>query len=198
MPTLYKRFFVLVTVLLLHNCATQSQLNLTRSTLPTLQSNAIDNWQVNAIVTIEDTAWKVAKSHRVVWQQNADQYRVKLLVPLGMGFAQIKGDSNSATLNSSIGKFTAATPELLLQQHGLPDIPISFIRYWLTGMPNPNVKTTAIKTNPNGSYQSFQQVGWSVTMQRWQIKNEWLLTKIITANKSNQKVTVKINKWNLK
>lgn len=100
----------------------------------------IENWQINGKVAIQTN--KNSGSASVDWSQHQDHYVISLMGPLGANALKLIGNPGSVTMQTANGKSqTASTGEQLLAQQGY-HLPVSSIRYWVRGLPVPNIPAT--------------------------------------------------------
>ncbi|MDE4976265.1 outer membrane lipoprotein LolB, partial [Francisella tularensis subsp. holarctica] len=73
--------------------------------------------------------------------QDGDNFSIKLYVPLGIGSIEIKGDTNSVSLENSKGqKLTAKDAKtLMLDQLGWY-VPVEGLKYWIKAIAIPNIR----------------------------------------------------------
>jgi len=102
------------------------------------------------------------------WEQEGNDYQLRLYGPLGSGSIKIVGQAGSVYLVQSNGQtVTAKTPEALVQRELGWTIPVSGLRYWLRGIPTPGTPSK-MKYNENGELESLEQQGWTVYYQSYQ------------------------------
>ncbi|MBB3047141.1 outer membrane lipoprotein LolB [Litorivivens lipolytica] len=130
------------------------------STTPDSQPTDTDSahWSVSGKVGIWANGER--ETANFDWQNCAQRYRIRLSGPLGMGAAIIEGNDQEVSLQRG-GEATvyADTPEELLAALGWI-MPVSALRYWLHGDPDPRAPSRQLTSSNN--YPSLEQHGWLV------------------------------------
>jgi len=104
--------------------------------VPTL--SRIQNWQLNGKIAIQTA--QEAGSAIVTWGQHQDQFNITLSGPLGMNELKLSGQPGRVILLTTNGKqYQADNPEQLLSQQWGWDLPLSYLNYWIRGLPVPNI-----------------------------------------------------------
>lgn len=142
-----------------------------RATAPPAQENAswaaqrerlqaLDNWQLRGRVNVLYDG----ESHtpRIDWQQQGEQFRIRLWGTFNAGNTLITGSPGRVTLEQDNETVTAPTPEdLILEQLGY-ELPVSHLEYWIRGLPAPAPRAELEFTADN-HLSSLRQDGWTVT-----------------------------------
>lgn len=122
--------------------------------------NQIQNWQITgkiAVITAEDSG-----SASVDWIQHQQQFSISLFGPLGLNGLKLNGSSRYATLTTANGQhYSAHSPELLLKQQWGWNLPVSYLNYWVRGLPVPNLPTEN-KWDANHRLERLQQAGFDI------------------------------------
>lgn len=71
------------------------------------------------------------------WQQQQDDYHIRLQGPLGQGAAEITGSPAGVVLVQGDQHWAGASAESLVEQQFGWRLPVSDLRYWLRGLPAP-------------------------------------------------------------
>jgi outer membrane lipoprotein LolB len=122
---------------------------------------ALGNWRVagRVAVSAESGGW----SANLRWRQNGERYRVQLEGPFGQGAVRISGDGNAVALRTADGRSARAeTPEALATAELGVEVPVSALRYWLTGRPAPGEAPRALRLDWAGRLEVLEQHGWTV------------------------------------
>ena len=132
------------------------------------------------------------------WQQQPDNYAIRLYGPLGQGTTWIRSLTNGVELMQA-GRPTlqAASPEALMQESLGWWLPISDLRYWVRGIPAPDTPITAQRKNEQGTLSELQQDGWRLTYSRYNAVDNWQLPSKITAERDDIKLTLIVKDWQL-
>jgi len=134
-------FLIVLSIALLTSCTTLPPAPpAVKQSWKTRQSGLaqVQSWQLSgkiAVITAQDSG-----SATVDWMQNRQQFVISLFGPLGMSGLKLSGQPGAVTLKTSDGKtFSASTPEELLQQQWGWRLPVSYLLYWVRGLPVPGI-----------------------------------------------------------
>lgn len=156
----------------------------------------IKNWNLKGVIAIRtpQDAWSANWN----WQQNYDNYVISLFGPLGSHSIKLTGTSGHVLLETADGKHAAAnSPESLLSQELGWQIPVSYLRYWVRGLPVPGV--TGLKQFDQFNHlRELNQQGWIISYLRYTSVNHIDVPDKIFLNNPELNVKIIINQWQLK
>ena len=134
----------------------------TRSTQVLPASNAsIEAFSLNGrvAVKIEDRGYTAS----LRWRHSATQDSIRLLSPVGSVVGQIEADANGATLTTGDKKVYHSNDAQALTREVLGwDLPLSGLRYWVTGRADPAVPVQAQERDDAQRLKSLTQNGWRI------------------------------------
>lgn len=164
-----------------------------------VQLNAVHAWQLSGRVSVsnEDEAWQL----NVIWQQQADNYEIRLSGPFGMGKVRLEGSEDGVFLYDSDGHaYYAQEPDSLLLEHTGVFMPISSLYYWIRGLPDPATGGIQIpQLDTWGRLTHLRQDGWSVDLKRYaRVDKLQLPDKLFIRNDQGIEVRVVIDQWEIK
>lgn len=140
---------------------------------PSLSPEAAAAWTARQATLAQRTAWQADGRIGVVngqdgwhasfqWAQQASAYRIDLIGPLGQGRVLIEGGDDEVSLQTQDGqRQTAPDPDTLLTQSLGVSLPISGLRYWIRGLPQPG-STPVLQTDAEGRLLRLEQNGWVI------------------------------------
>lgn len=132
------------------------------SSAPVQQSTNIGHWSVQGRVGLWANGEQ--ESANVHWQDCGDRYRIRLSGPLGVGTTIIYGDREQVSLHrGGDPALSAESPEALLASLGWV-MPVSALRYWLRGLPDPNAPYQQVPQD-EGPVTQLTQYGWDIAYQ---------------------------------
>ncbi len=173
---------------------------------------ASHNWTLTGRIAVhnEHENW----SATLHWVQQADTYTLNLIGPLGQGAVQITGGRGSVLMRLADGQsYTANDAETLLRERAGWSVPVTGLRYWVRGLPDP--RTTAQQgLDEAGRPLFFEQSGWRIEYARYARVNGIDLPHKLTlmcmdarmpqahgcagaANNSNLQMRLVIDRWDL-
>ena len=151
------RFFALCAVLAaLTGCASP------RSTPVLPASNAsIEAFSLHGRVAVKIDDRGYTASLR--WRHSLTQDSLRLLSPVGSVVGQIEADGNGATLTTSDKKVYRSNDAQALTREVLGwDLPLSGLRYWVTGRADPASPVQAQESDDKQRLKSLTQNDWRI------------------------------------
>lgn len=187
----------LAVLLLASGCAT------TRTGVPLPE---IDSWETRVAVLGSRSHWefkgRVAVkageegfNGKINWSQQDAIFATTVAGPLGMGAVRIEGDDSSVTLTDKDGaKMVMQDAEReLLWRYGWT-IPVSSLRYWALGIPDPDTPAkTAVDSQ--GRLQTLEQRNWRVEISSYRDTGGQSMPRILTATNPDTRVRMVIDSW---
>lgn len=73
------------------------------------------------------------------WLQVGNRFDIRISGPLGVGAMRIAGTPNAVRVRTSKKTYETSDPERLLQQELHMSLPVSGLRYWALGLPEPQM-----------------------------------------------------------
>ena len=157
-------------------------------------NDGILNWQVQGrLAAINgNESWPAS----VRWEQNQQTYAVDLIGPLGQGRISVRGDASRVELSTGQERLQARDPDALLAQATGLQVPISGLKYWIRGIPDP-ATPARIERNADGRIARLEQNGWRIDYPNWIQEQGIDLPKRIQAVQDALKVNIAITTWTL-
>jgi|TARA_B110000114_G_C14932206_1_gene332888 outer membrane lipoprotein LolB len=152
-------FFLLSVIIACSNLAPPAQINSDwesqRSALEDL-----DSWQLRGRVNVRYN--DESNTPRIQWMQQNVEYHIRLWGTFNAGKTVIMGRPGYVTLEQGGDVRTAASPEdLILQQLGY-ELPVSYLEYWIKGIPAPGSQAD-LRFNELNQLVVLAQDGWTIT-----------------------------------
>lgn len=120
----------------------------------------LGKWQLSGKVGLRTS--QESGSTTITWIQHNKNYSISLLGPLGTGGFLLHGYPGQVVLKTSDGKqFFAKNPELLLVQQWGYHLPVSYLIYWIRGLPVPQMPYQATFDHYHRLAELNQQ-GWQI------------------------------------
>lgn len=157
--------------------------------------NQIHTWNLTGLIAIRErnNAW----SANLQWQQQQQNYHIRLFGPLGTHTYELSGDASHVILATPEGKqFSATTPEELLAQQLGWRIPVSYLLYWVRGLPAP----TLVAEKSFDTYHhltELKQAGWTIHYLRYTSANHIDMPSKIFLDNTKLNVKIIVNKWQI-
>ena len=128
---------------------------------------AISDWQLTGrfSLTRQEQGWHAG----LFWQEQGDQFQLKISGPLGQGALRLRGDASGVLLEQSNGQTLAARDaETLLFDATGWQLPVSGLRYWIRGLVVPASHALASR-DAQGQLTRLEQSGWVITYHRFEL-----------------------------
>ena len=154
---------------------------------------SIDQWTVVGklgIQSVEDS-WSASLN----WSQDRDSYRLRLSGPLGQGRMELRGSPGAVELRTSDDVFRARTAEELMQRHAGWQVPLSGLRYWILGRPDPDAEVVSLQLDPGGRLAELEQLGWHIRYERYLEFDGVLLPTRLTLENTRLRAKLAIRTW---
>ena len=186
--------------LMLGGCSTQAPQPLATDVAPLWQHRlaqleTIQAWSFQGRVAVRrgKEAWNV----KLDWSQSFDHYDLLLTAPWGQGAVRLHGENGRAVLEApDRAPLVAENPQALLSRQVGWRVPVTQLRYWLLGRPEPN-QNAAISWDAQGRVSHMDQAGWSIAYRRYgDIEGLSLPTKIELKNGA-LRLRLVIDEWRL-
>lgn len=147
-----------------------------------------------------DIAGKLSITHKnkrdiasFSWQQNKQDYAVKISAPLNLHAVKITGNKNQTEFCQS-GKECIKSHSVDKLFFDLLDwnLPFSNLHYWIRSLPAP-IKTSDNQFDAYGHLIAFKQQGWLVKYTDFQNTETYDLPSIIKIQNKDFLIKIKIN-----
>jgi outer membrane lipoprotein LolB len=122
---------------------------------------SLTDWQLKGKIAVQTTG--ESGSAMAMWTQHQKNYTLSLSSPLGTPALQLVGRPGRVVLTTSDGKqFTAPTPEELLAKGWGWNLPVSYLQYWIRGLPVPHVAVTMHQYDHLHRLSRLLQANWTI------------------------------------
>ncbi|HYE34843.1 lipoprotein insertase outer membrane protein LolB [Methylocaldum sp.] len=122
-------------------------------------------WRLEGRIGVQTThdAWHA----NLFWEHDADQDRLRVSGPFSQGMVSIILQKDLIYVNGGggIAEFSRDPDAMLKDRLGFA-VPLSSLRYWVMGLPDPNQSHTPVYEE-SGSSRGFQQSGWTLRFERY-------------------------------
>lgn len=133
---------------------------------------------------------------RVVWNQQSDDYQIKLRDFIGRTIAIIDGSPLEVVAKTSKGqRYQGDDAESLIDELFAINIPVTGMRYWLQGLPVPDVEVDQLLFNDEGLAQTLNQQGWKISYPYYVSNKPYKMPSQVLLEYEDIKLTAKISQW---
>ncbi len=131
------------------------------------------------------------------WTQRGASTRMVLSGPFGAGATEVSDDGGELTVITSRGRHlgNAAARSVLERQLGF-DPPLSSLRYWILGVPDPSLPADAT-VNAAQRLSHLRQAGWSIDYRAYSpVGADWL-PRLMTVRRAQVRLRMVVDAWHL-
>ena len=131
------------------------------------------------------------------WLERADRhFELRLAGPFGAGAVELRGDPFMVEVRSSEGVQQTADPEGWIRNRYGWTLPLSGLRYWALGIPNPRLPSQP-SLDAQGRLATLIQAGWKLTYSEYHREGEYDLPRRFEADNGQVRLKLLIDRWNL-
>jgi outer membrane lipoprotein LolB len=166
----------------------------------------LDDWETRKAVLGEADEWEFAGrigvsaanegfNGKLWWRQDGTVVRARISGPLGIGTVFINGNGAELTVTDNDGLETRLDDaETDLRNMYGWTIPVTSLRYWALGIPDPSIPFEATFEDP-GHLLQLQQGSWQVDFREYSEGAGQLMPRRLTAVSGDVKVRLVIDQW---
>ena len=154
---------------------------------------SIENWEFKGRIAVK--ADDDGFNGKFNWAQQGDDFSATVGGPLGMGTVRIEGDGQVITLTDKDGVETVLQDaEVELRWRYGWTIPVTSLRYWALGIPDPGRPSTA-EFGEDGLLSRLEQSGWVVEISKYREDGGQQMPRILAAMNPDTRVRMVIDRW---
>ncbi len=153
-------------------------------------------WRMDGRVGVQtpEDAWQA----NLFWEHEAHQDRLRISGPLSQGMVSIILQKDLLYINEGNGVTRLSRdPDALLRERLGFVVPLSSLRYWILGVPDPAFAYTAIP-GQNGAAGGFQQSGWTVEWDRHTLAGQYAVPQKLRVQGAGVKLKIIADHWEIK
>lgn len=155
----------------------------------------LTDWRMNGSLAVE--ARGEGGQVRVDWRQRDRSFDIRLTGPLGSGVVRLSGSDEGATLVLGNGERHQATdPSWLLYQQTGWWIPVEALRWWVLGLPAPDLPAQ-LALDDQGRLARLAQSGWIIRFDRYMTEGGIDVPGRVIASAEEAAVRLVVRRWML-
>jgi len=186
-----------MSIILFSNCSTFTPV---APTADWQQQRAIQeelkNWMLRGRVNVQYE--NESHTPRIQWRQQDKEYNIRLWGTFNAGNTRITGQKEYVTMEHKGDVFKAKSPEeLILRQLGY-ELPVSYLEYWVRGLPAPNSEANFTLDELNQLSQ-INQDGWTINYQEHRQYGDFILPRRVEVTRPRNDIRLRFVglTWNL-
>jgi outer membrane lipoprotein LolB len=154
---------------------------------------SVAGWEFSGRIGV--SAGEEGFNGKVRWRQDGTHFRATVSGPLGVGTVRIEGDGQRVNLTDKQGEVTQLQDaEIDLRLRYGWTIPVTSLRYWALGIPDPSVPATT-ELGDDGLVRELEQGDWRVSFGQYRDGGGQQMPRRILAINADAKVRLVIDKW---
>lgn len=154
---------------------------------------AIEEWGAAGRLGIrsDEDSWSAG----FTWEQRPADFAIRLSGPLGQGLMNLTGSPGWVEMQTSEGVFGARTAEELMRRHAGWQVPLSGLRFWIMGRPDPDAPVDALELDPAGRVATLKQLGWDVRYEGYGEFDGHLLPTRLSLENPRLRAKLVVRSW---
>ena len=129
-----------------------------------------------------------------VWQQQGAETRLRLRGPLGAGAFEIASDGDQLAVTDAAGQVLGADAHAALRSRLGADLPLSSLRYWMIGLPDPT-STARVTESGAAPLRIIEQNGWTIAYDAFTSAGGFALPTRVTATSGDVRLRLTVSDW---
>lgn len=163
----------------------------------TEQMMALEYWELRGRVAASARERSVNMS--LIWQQRSDFFDIHMAAPLGQGTINLVGDPRQVVVSDNRGgSLIVPSAEILFAERLGLQVPFSYLRYWVVGIPVSQAKDTRYELDERGLLRTLSQDGWVVSYMHYRDVDGIVLPDKVFIKNPEMSVRLIVEQWDLK
>lgn len=129
------------------------------------------------------------------WHQLPDSFAIRLSGPLGQRLMELSGSPGLVEMRTADAVYRAPSAEELMQTHAGWQVPLSGLRHWILGLPDPEAPVGALELDPAGRIASLEQLGWRIRYDRYGEFDGVVLPTKLTLENARVRARLVVRSW---
>jgi len=152
-----------------------------------------DEWEFSGRIGVR--AGDDGFNGKIWWRQDGIVYRARISGPIGIGTVFVNGDGGEVMLTDKDGEVTELddAERDLRVRYGWT-IPVTSLRYWALGIPDPATKSD-VDFNDEGQMIALRQREWNVEIGQYAEGGGQPMPRRLTAVSGDIRVRLVIDEW---
>ena len=161
-----------------------------------IAASAIHNWKIKGRVAVKNA--RESGTVTLFWNQSLSDYELRFVAPLGQGTYILTGTATGVVMQAPKDSVIEAdSAEHLLRDVLGWDVHLNGLKYWVRGLPEPDVSYTDLLLDEKGRLTNLQQSGFHISVSSYLEQDEIALPEKIKIKSDNIQLKVAIQDWQL-
>jgi len=154
--------------------------------------NDLTSWAMTARLSL--TTPEQTQTLNVVWNEQPDQYRIRISGSFGQTGAMIYGSDTGVEVTTSDGVWQGETLEDFVSSELHLALPFNALRYWLLGIPAPGA-ITQLHIDTNHRLEQLSQYEWQLTYREYDTDTD--LPRRLRLEHEQWRINMVIQQWQM-
>jgi outer membrane lipoprotein LolB len=156
----------------------------------------IQAWNIKGRVAVKND--KESGTVTLHWNQLASDYELRFIAPLGQGSYILKGSPDRVVMEGPKNTvYVADTPEQLLSEELGWNVHLDGLKYWIRGLPEPNINYSELLLDDQGRLKNLEQSGFHVSVSRYSDQDGVSLPNKLSIKSDRIQLKVIIQNWEI-
>lgn len=158
-----------------------------------VQISQIDGWQITGKLGLKTP--DESGSATLQWLQRQSYFDIRLSGPLGQGASRLTGRPGATELEiANQGRYSAESPEALLEEQLGWQLPVSHLLWWVRGLPEPDSRSQLI-LDADSRLARLTQDEWRVDYLNYLEQDGFALPSRLKLYGKDLEITLVIKDW---
>ncbi len=154
----------------------------------------LEHWKIKGRISIKTK--KNSFMAHINWQQNKEQFNIRIYGSLGQTYAKIYSDgSHLVVLEIKKKRYTGNNAQSLMQRVLGWKLPVKQFSKWMKGQKTTDLSPNNYSVNDNQSLATLSYEQWQIQYQRYKTYNKILLPQKIYITHPDIQIKLSIHQW---
>lgn len=156
----------------------------------------VQSWNIKGRVAVKNE--KESGTVTLLWNQFLSNYEIRFIAPLGQGTYILTGTASGVVMKGPKDKMMMAeTPEQILREGLGWDVHLDGLRYWVRGLPEPDIRYSDLLLDDKGRLSNLEQSGFNVSVSRYTEQEGVSLPSKLSIKSDKIQLKVIIQNWEI-
>jgi len=180
------------------------------SLIPDVDSNLQSRqWQNHQVLVNKIESWKIkgraaiqgennSATFLLHWDQFDTSYELRFISGLGQGTYILKGTEDGVVIRTPKNEvFSSDTSENLIREKLGWDVHLAGLKYWVRGVPEPNIQYSQLLLDEKGRLKDMKQSGFFISILRYTEKDNISLPEKLFIRSNNIQLRLVMQNWDI-
>ena len=159
-------------------------------------ANKIEFWKIKGRAAIQSK--NNSATFLLHWDQFGTGYELRFISGLGQGTYILKGTEDGVVMRTPKNKvFSSDTPENLIREELGWDVNLAGLKYWVRGLPEPNIQYSQLLLDKKGRLKDMKQSGFFISILRYTDNDNISLPEKLFIRSNNIELRLVIQNWDI-